>query len=311
MLSLPLTLLPAAFAGMVGAIAPGTPVVGLLLCAPDSSCIEEGRWLAEHSTEAVAVPTMFFSEALSDPGDTYAADLGHRRSFDEAIAGALVAWQSGDLATASARLDVAERELATLTQPAPQQSLFDLYFVRGGVAGLRQEKTAAVWFARAAAVAWNRSVTLPAAVGPSVAAYQAAQHRILHTKPGTLALASPPEGAVWNVDGVEIGAQAATLTVLAGTHRVIAAVPGRARAWATTVEVNPDQTMAFTAEFPPEMPTEALADLVRAQTAGAWTSAPAFAVLQAWARQRQVSELRLFYVSGAPYSLVTLAVDCR
>ena len=85
MLTLLLALLPAAFAGMVGAIAPGTPVVGLLLCAPDSSCIEEGRWLAEHSTEAVAVPTMFFSEALSDPGDTYAADLGHRRSFDRCL----------------------------------------------------------------------------------------------------------------------------------------------------------------------------------------------------------------------------------
>lgn len=308
LLTLVLTLLPAAHAGMVGAIAPGTPVAGLLLCTEGSACIEEARWLAEHSTESVSLPVMFFNEALSDPGDSHAAALGHRRAFDDALVVALAAWAAGDLDRAAAQLDVADRELAALILPVPQQSLFDLYFIRGGVASSRQEKAASLHFARAAAVAWNRTVTLPTPDGSVAKAYQEAQHRIMHASPGTLVLAAPPEGGVWNVDGVEIGAQAASLTVLPGAHRVIASIAGRARYWAATLSVDPGKSLSVAAAFPPELPIESLADRLREQIAGAPADPLATEVLQAWASQRRVGELRVFYVAGAPFSVTTLTV---
>ncbi len=308
MLTLLLTLLPAAFAGMVGGIASGSPAAGLLLCAPGSSCIDEARWLAEHSSEAVTLPVVFFAEALSDPGDSYGTALMHRRAFDDGLAAALAAWATRDLPRTTSQLDAAERELAALSMPVPQQSLFDLYFLRGGVAHERGDAAAPAHFARAVAVAWNRTVRLPTPEGPVAVAYQQAQHRILHAKTGVLALAAPALGGVWNVDGVEVGGQAAALIVLSGAHRVIASVPGKTLFWATTATVDPGTTLPIAAEFPPQLPIDTLADLLRAEAQGATPDAVAHEVLRAWGAQRGVGALRVLYVAGTPFAVSTIAV---
>ena len=291
---------------MVGGVLPGTPAVGLLLCAPDSPCITEARWMDENVAEAKALPVLFFTEALADTGDSFVATTEDRKAFEVALAAARLAWETGRVDEAAHQLDEAERAVADLSGTIAQQPLFDLYFLRGAVAILAEDKAAASWLARAAAVAWNRTVVLPAQDGPVATAYRDAQHRIMHAKPGKITLAAAERGATWSLDGVEVGAQGGTFTVLPGTHRLVAYVPGKARAWVSTVDVQPEQLVTLVAAFPPEMAIDSLGDALRVAAAGAELDPLAALVLRVWRDERGVREVRVFYVSGSPLSHVVL-----
>lgn len=296
-----------AAAGIVGGVLPGTPTVGLLLCGPDSPCIEEARWLDEHVAEAKALPVLFFAEALADSGDAFAVEIEGRKSLERAVGAARVAWDAGHVDEAAHQLDEAERALAALTGVVAQQTLFDLYFLRGAVAVMAEDKAAAGFLARAAAVAWNRTVLLPQDAGPVATAYRDAQHRIMHAKPGKIALTVAPAGAAWTLNGVEVGL-GGELTVLVGTHRVVAAVPGKALAWVATIAVEPEQIVAVEANFPPQLSADALGDAVRAAAAGAALDATAAVVLRAWREQRGITELRVYVVAGDPRTATPITI---
>lgn len=298
-----------AVAGIVGGVLPGTPTVGLLLCGPDSPCVEEARWLDEHVAEAKALPVLFFAEALGDSGDAFAVEIDGRKSLETAVGAARVAWDAGHVDEAAHQLDNAERALAALTGVVAQQTLFDLYFLRGAVAVMAEDPAAAGYLARAAAAAWNRTVILPQTEGPVATAYRDAQHRIMHAKPGKIALVAAPAGSVWSLNGVEVGL-GGELTVLSGTHRVVASVPGRALAWVATVAVQPEQIVTVEASFPPQLSADALGDAVRSAAAsGAALDPLAASVLRAWQAQRGIRELRLFVVGGEPRTLTTLKLQ--
>lgn len=298
-----------AAAGIVGGVLPGTATVGLLVCDPDSPCVEEARWLDEHVAEAKTLPVLFFAEALGDSGDAFAVEIERSKSLETAVGAARVAWDSGHVDTATHRLDEAERSLAALTGIVAQQTLFDLYYLRGAIAVMAEEKGGGEYLAQAAATAWNRTVVLPQTDGPVATAYRDAQHRIMHVKPGKIALVAAPTGSVWSLNGVEVGV-GGELTVLPGTHRVVAAVPGKALAWVTTVVVKPEQIVTVEASFPPQLSADALGDAVRlAAVSGTALEPLAAAVLRAWREQRGIATLRVYVVGGDPRTMTTLKVQ--
>lgn len=299
----------AALAGMVGGVVPGRPVVGLLLCAADSPCVEEARWMQENVAAAQAVPVMFFVEALADTGDAYARAVEDKSAFDNAIAAARAAWAAGHVEEAAHQLDLADAAMRRATLDLSQQSLFDLYFLRGAVAIMREDTSAAASLARAAAVAWNRSIELPASTGPVATAYRDAQHRVMHMKPGTLSLSALDAPARWTLNGVEIGSGPATLTVLTGTHRVVASLPGKARSSPFLVEVQPQETVPLAATFPAALSVDALADAVRARFDGTALDPAVVDALRSWSQTRGISSLHLYYVHDGTHQRCEVSTE--
>jgi hypothetical protein len=293
----PAALVPAAQAGMVGEVLPGTPRVALLLCAAGSDCVEEARWYADQPA-SMAAPTLFFAEALADPGDVWAKVLASRDTFDKALAAANEAVRSRRDALAT--LQSAEAALAEVTGVVPQQALFDLAYLHGADSLRQGRGDHRLWFAKAAAIAWNRSVTLPVEESDVTTAWKAGQHAVLHMQRTSLHLLPAPENAVWAINGVELGSGEIEVQIFPGTHRLTTAVPGRARVWVATLEAQAGQGVTAAANFPPEMGVDALHAAVGASFAGEPLSADAAATLSAWCGQRGIRELSLVWVAHGP-----------
>jgi hypothetical protein len=296
-----------ALAGIVGGVPPDADEVTLLLCAPASTCAEEARWIDERA----AGPVLLFVEALATAAEDHAVAAERRRRLDEALSRARAEYDAGRWVTADTALSDAEALLLDVPGPIPQQALFDLLFLRGATALARDNPQSPGWFAQAAAVAWNRTVALPVADGPVASAYHAAQHALLHAPTGTLALAAPPAGAVWALDGIELGAAAAEVQVFPGPHRLTASIPGKARSWVELVEVRPGARVPVEARFAPDLEAEAIAGAIRGVFAGGEVEGGAVDALSAWITQRGLDAVTLAWVDGTPFSTRQMRFDPR
>ena len=296
-----------ALAGIVGGVPPDAEEVTLLVCAPGSSCAEEARWIDERS----AGPVLLLVEALAAAAEDHAEAGERRRRFDEALARARAEFDARRFVTADTALSDAEALLLEVPGTIPQQALFDLLFLRGATALSRENPQAPGWFAQAAAVAWNRTVVLPVPEGPVAEAYYAAQHALLHAPTGVLLLAEPPTGAVWAIDGIELGNTTAQVVVFPGPHRLTASIPGKARTWVDLVEVRPGVWVSVQARFPPDVEGEAVAEAVRQVFAGGEVDADAVDALSAWVTQRGLVAVTLTLVDGSPFAQRSIRFDPR
>lgn len=299
-----LVLVAPSLAGMVGEVGPGSPRVGLLLCAAESDCLAEARWFADHPVSST-LPTMFFTQALGDAGDLYARQLESRQAFRDAVTDARAAAAAeGD---ASGALQRADQALAAATGVIGHQLLFEHAFLHGVEALRRGERDAQAWFSRAASVAWTREVRLPVVSPAITSAWQAGQHAVLHARRATVRLAAAPEGAAWAVDGVDLGVGELRVEVFPGRHRFTATTE-RARTAVLLVDVPAGGTTELAALFPPEAEAATLHASVTTVFAGGPADPTVEAALGAWATQRGVGELVLLYVATGPQRLCALSL---
>ena len=288
---------------MVGEVPPGATRLGLLACVEGSDCVAEARWYAEHPL-AASLPTLFFAEALADPGDVVAQGQQTRRAFESALAAARAELEAGrDAQAALARAEAAMREA---TGELAQQSLFDLYFLRGVEAQRRGAPESTAWFARAAGVAWTQAVVLPLSDPQAVLGWKDGQHAALHARRSRLRLDAPPPGAHWAIDGVDLGDQAVDVQVFPGPHRLTATAPRGARTLVYLLTMAADSEYHAGANFPPEVDLSTVHAAIAAAVAGAPLDAGTRAALDAWASQRGLTELVVAWVDGEPRRLCLL-----
>lgn len=290
---------------MVGEVPPGATRLGLLACHEESDCVEEARWYADHPL-AASLPTLFFAEALADPGDVHARVLETRATFEWAVGearGRVIAGQPADAA-----LRVADAALLACTGVIAQQPLFDLYFLHGAEAQRAGSAEATAWFSRAAAVAWTQEVKLPVDDWRLVDGWKAGQHAALHARRAKLSLEAPPEGATWAIDGVDLGAGARAIEVFPGPHRLTATIPGRARTFVQMLTVAAGENRLLVASFPPEVNLATVHGAVAAAVVGTPLDPGTRAALDAWATQRGLAELVVVWIDGNPRRLCTLAL---
>ncbi len=290
---------------MVGEVPPGATRLGLLACVEGSDCVEEARWYADHPL-AANLPTLFFTEALADPGDVQARVLETRATFEWAVGEVRDRVRAGKPADAALR--VADAALLACTGVIAQQALFDLYFLHGAEAQRAGSAESTAWFARAAAVAWTQDVALPVDDWRLVEGWKAGQHAALHARRSKLTLAEAPEGATWAIDGIDLGAGAREIEVFPGPHRLTASIPGRARTFVQMMTVGAGESRAVSASFPPEVDLSTVHGTVAAAVAGTALDPGTRAALDAWASQRGLAELVVVWIDGNPRQLCTLAL---
>ncbi len=290
---------------MVGEVPPGATRLGLLACPEASDCVEEARWYADHPL-AASLPTLFFAEALADPGDVQARALETRATFEWAVAEARDRVRAGKPAADALR--VAEGALIACTGVVAQQVLFDLYFLHGAEALRSGGADSTDWFTRAAAVAWTQQIVLPVDAWRVVDGWKAGQHAALHARRSKLTLVEAPEGATWAIDGVDLGAGARAIEVFPGPHRLTATIPGRARTFVQLVTLGAGENRSVAAAFPPEVDLSTVHGAVAATVSGTPLDADTRAALEAWASQRGLAELVVVWIDGDPRRLCTLAL---
>lgn len=219
-------------AGVVTDVPPGETRIDLVVCPDDDPCARMAYDLELIEPARVQLPFDLLLER--DGGEWEDGELLSAR-FDAAMGRARAAWAAGRIDEADRALGDARRALASWSGTADPQRLFDLAFLDGAVA-VRRGEDPEPDFRQAAAVAWNRTVTLPVDE-PAAPAYYAVLDRLVKEGTGTLRLATAPGGGTWFLDGVDVGGGPAVLTVFPGTHRVTMQAPSTLRTWRKDVVV--------------------------------------------------------------------------
>jgi hypothetical protein len=214
----------------------------LVLCPRDETCAEELMWL--DAQPALDGPPLQLAEAvleLDSGGWEDGEPLG--AVFEEALERARASLERRHWETADGALQDAERALERWSGLADNQALVDLWLLRGLVRLHQQrDRSAAICFQRAAALAWNRSVTLPSEEPRLAEAWQQAQLELLARPTGRLRLSGSGGGTVLHLDGIALGAPPLEVEVFEGVHRLTATAASGDRSWKRTVTVKAGQT---------------------------------------------------------------------
>lgn len=242
LLALP-ALVAVALAGVYAAPPEGVREVTLLVCPTNPDCELEADWVAEARPDAhfVSVDSLLSLNVLQGGDDASRADL-YARSLDAALEAA----KAEDWTAATHQLDQAQKALAGWSGSPENQQLFNLYYLRG-VVGLAVKKRGEEAFQQAAAVAWNRSVTLPLDVEPYASLYYKALYDLLNEGLGQVQLTAVP-GARYLLDGVDVGEGPLLISVYSGTHRLNAVRTGSTATWRSSLKVQAFRTSVATAK---------------------------------------------------------------
>ncbi|MSP56967.1 MAG: hypothetical protein EXR69_15390 [Myxococcales bacterium] len=231
-----------AWAGVYSSPPEGVRQVTLLVCPTNPDCELEADWVAEARPDdhLVSVDSLLSLNVIQGGDNESRAE-----TFSRALDAALAAAKQEEWTAATRQLDEAQRALAGWTGVPENQRLFDLYYLRATVK-LAVSKQAEGAFEQAAAVAWNRTVTLPLDVEPYTSLYYKALYNLLNEGLGGVQLNAVP-GARYFLDGVELGEGPITLSVYAGHHRINAVRGGTNQQWRTSLKVQAFRTSAATA----------------------------------------------------------------
>lgn len=307
-----LLIVGAALAGVVADVPRGETRASLVVCRAEDPCAQHALWIesleGEGDRPLLPVDAVLVLDGVEmEGGETLEA------KFAGAVARARHLWDERRLPEADIALDDAARALERWSGTPATDALFELHYLRGAVAVARGGDPTDT-FRQAAAVAWNRSVTLPVADGPAAQAYYAALPALLAEGTGTLRLAPPPDGASWYLDGVELGPREARVDVLPGVHRVTASSPTRVRTWRKDVMVQTGRAREVSAAFTAADD----ATWVRTQLLALYDGSPlpreVAAMLTAWCERRNVHDLRLLRVredASGGYLLDKVVYDPR
>lgn len=243
MLFLTASLIAPAFAGMYSAPPQGARVVTMLVCPNDPDCQAESDWVSDARPDDIVVGVeSLLALNVMEGGDA----VSRSETFASSLDSALSAVKAENWTDATRALDEAQRALAGWSGAPTNQQLFNLYYLRASVK-LAVSKQAGEAFQQAAAVAWNRSVTLPLDAEPYSSLYYTALHDLLTEGLGTVQLQPVPD-TTYVLDGVELGEGPLTLSVFSGVHRLNATRRNTTDAWRTSLKVQAFRTSTATAQ---------------------------------------------------------------
>ncbi len=239
---------PLASAGVVSDVPAGETRVDLVVCPNDEPCAQLAYRIEQLPGQAARAVLPLDQLLERDGGEWEDGEkLGAR--FDAAMDRARAAWAAKRMDDCARALEDADTALRKWSGTADPQRLFDLAYLRGAVAVARGEDPEAD-FRQAAAVAWNRTVTLP--VGdPAATPYYTVLDRLVGEGVGTLRFQAPPDGATWHLDGVALTAGPAEVRVFPGTHRITAVHDGMIRTWKRDIPVLSGRLREVSATFSP------------------------------------------------------------
>ncbi len=299
--------IPLALAGVVSDVPPGETRVDLVVCHDDQPCAQMA-YSIELLPGQAGRAILPLDQLLERDGGEWedGESLGAR--FDAAMDRARAGWAAGRADDAARALDDAADALARWSGTADPQRLFDLAYLRGAVAIKRGEDPEAD-FRQAAAVAWNRSVTL-LVEDPAAKPYYAVLDRLVGEGTATLRFDEPPDGATWYLDGVELGARALEVQVFPGTHRVTASHAGKIRTWKRDVLVLAGRTRAVSAAFSPADDASWVRARIREAFATHTLPKEVKELLSAWCARKNVAVARLVTLDEAG-KLVTATYDAQ
>lgn len=296
----------AALAGMVTSVPPGETRVGLLLCRTEAPCADDGWWIETLPGER-ARPLLMLDAVLEIDGAEIEGTDTLRDRFVAAMGRARVAWTAKRWNEAEFALSDADALLRRWSGTVSSQDLFDLAYWRAAVA-LQKGEDPTDDLRQAAASAWNREVRLALEDGAVATAYYDELPRLVAGGTGTLRLAAPPLGALWYLDGVELGGNPYEVQVFPGTHRVTAVHADMLRTWKKDVLVARGRTSDVAAAFTEADDPKWVRDQLRAAYTSGTIPKEIKELLSAWCARRNVHELRVLMVEE-PQRLRTLTYD--
>ena len=234
-------LIAAAVASIVGEPPEGARTVTLLLCPEPATCSDETFWLT-HLPDLEQTPIVLVDNLLAMNAARQANNTGRSIQFRDALLAARGAVTAQDWSAATFALDEVERALDGWTGSPTNQELFDIHYLRAVIAQARHID-AADSLSAAAAVAWNRTVTLPVPDEATATAYYAALADVIHGGTGSLHLDAGPVGTVYFLDGIELGPGPLDLQAFPGAHRLTAFHPSSTQEWRATVTLQAGRTV--------------------------------------------------------------------
>ena len=162
-----LLLLAPALAGVVSDVPAGETSIDLVVCPTDDPCAQVAYDL-EQMPGMRDRPLLPFDQILERDGAEWEDGELLSARFDAAMDRARTAWTARRFDDAGRALEDAAVALGRWSGTADPQLLFDLAYLKGAVSVQRGEDPESD-FRQAAAVAWNRTVTLavedPAEIG--------------------------------------------------------------------------------------------------------------------------------------------------
>lgn len=238
-----LLLASVAFAALVGTPPLGATEVTVLACAGDA-CADRIFWATNEPTlrdvPVVLVDTIL-AERIAEVTQGEAAVRGWREGLDAAR----LALIDHKWAAAESALDEAEK---VLPQARPSnQDLFTFTFLRGAVEYGRTEDTSGL--AHAAAIAWNRTVTLPEGLEALTPVYYDTLRELLQERPGQLVLERTQGDPDYELDGVKIGHAPIAVDLFPGVHRLRALDDVHKLEWVKDVRLVSGRTTRTRARF--------------------------------------------------------------
>ena len=240
-------LLPLAHARMVGEPPEGARVVTILLCTADD-CDDRTFWV-DHEPALEREPVVLVDALLASSVASTAEGERLRAEFTTDLAHAQDAVQRGQWNEADGALDDAARVLDQWKGSPATSELFTLWYLRGGVAKSLGYSAAGRDFAEAAAVAWNREVTLPPAPDAWQPSYYDALAGLLKQPTGTIALDAGSPTTTYTLDGVPLGPAPIHVSVFPGQHRLSAHDTTLDQDWRAAVTVTAGRTVPARARF--------------------------------------------------------------
>lgn len=297
-----------ALAGVVADVPAGETRIDLVVCPTDDPCAQIAYTIEQLPGQS-SRSILPLDQLLELDGGEWEDGEKVGARFDAAMDRARASWAAKRPDDVARALDDADAALRRWSGTADAQRLFDLAFLRGAVAVVKGEDPEAD-FRQAAAVAWNRSVTLPVE-DPAAKPYYEVLDRLVFEGTGALRFADAPDGATWHLDGVALGTTAAEVRVFAGTHRVTAAHPGKLRTWKKDIQVGRGQVRTVNGTFSPADDASWVRARVRESFETHSLPTEVKELISAWCARKNVSVARLVMLVDGKLVAATYEVALR
>lgn len=282
-----LLLLAPALAGVVGSPPRGATEVSVLACAGDG-CTDRVFWTNNEATLR-DVPVVMVDTILAERIAELTQGDAAVRAWNEALERARLAILDRKWSGATAALEEAER---LMPQARPDnQGLFSFAFLHGAIEAGRDDDDRGL--AAAAAVAWNRSVVLPAGLDAYAERYYAALTEALTRPPGVLVLDEAPADPNYELDGVRIGAAPIRVDLLPGTHYLRAADDDERMQWNKAVKILSGRATRTRARFAHGDDAAWVADALAAAVDERRMDEELGDILSEWADRHQLRRVRI------------------